>query len=151
MKIQRTPYTCGPVSIVNALRVHGKKISERVVRAHTGTTKKDGTTEHGIMNALERLGCSPEFFLETKAMAFDVLHSHVTDGNPVILSVEEGRHWATAIGVVGDRVVVFDSWKAKWNLDENGVWVMDRKRLTKWWIPAEGTERYFGIVVNKPE
>lgn len=147
MKLQRTPYSCGPVSIVNALRARGKKVSERVVRAHTGTTKKDGTTEHGIKNALERLGCTPQDFRASKTAAFNVLRSYVVDGCPVILSVEEGRHWVTAIGVVGKRVLIFDSWKSKSNLAENGVWVMDEKQLMKWWLPEEGLEKYYGIIV----
>lgn len=151
MKFQRSSHTCGPVAIVNACRAMGRKVTEREVRKHTGTTKREGTTEHGLKNAIERLGYEPHDLRNPKVSAFATLHHFVSGGEPVILSVEEGRHWVTAVGVVGERVVVFDSWRAKWNMDEAGVWVLDEKQLMRWWIPEEDTKTYYGIIVSKPE
>jgi ABC-type bacteriocin/lantibiotic exporter with double-glycine peptidase domain len=150
MKLQRSRYTCGILAVVNAARALGVKVSERSVRAHSGTTKKDGTTEHGIKNALERLGFTPEDLRAPKDEAHEALLHHLREGAAVILSVEEGRHWATAIGAIGVRIVTFDSWNAAWNRKECGVDVINAKQLLRWWTPDRDGLRY-GIVVRRDE
>jgi ABC-type bacteriocin/lantibiotic exporter with double-glycine peptidase domain len=145
MKLQRTKYTCGPLAIVNAARVLGVKIPERRVRAHTGTTREHGTTEHGIKNALERVGLAHEDLHVESQHAFEVLHEVVKE-TPVILSVEDHRHWVVAIGVSGPRILTFDSWDSLKNRAECGVDVWDKRGLTRWW--ASSNAECYGIVVR---
>lgn len=150
MKLQRSANTCGPLAIVNGARALGVKLTERSVRAHTGTTKA-GTTEHGILNALERLGFeyTRHAFVLNEDGWYEQLLKIVADGHPVILSVEGDNHWIAAFGVLGDRVVTFDSWNAKWNVAECGVDVLDKKKMKGWWAPKSGSQVCMGISMWK--
>lgn len=149
MKLQRAPYLCGPLSVVNAARALGVRLTEREVRVHTGTTKKDGTNQYGIQSALEKLGFTfNEIKSRDREIAFNDLYGFLKSGYAVILSVEDCRHWAAAIGVIGQRVVTFDSWNSAANKSECGVDVVDRKQMFRWWTPdADGN--YYAIVFHK--
>src|SRR5665213_283880 len=112
MRIQRSPFLCGPIAVLNAARALGVRLREREVRAHSGTTKKEGTNQFGVLSALDKLGFE---FLEmngTKQGAFHHLRDRIAEGWVGVLCVEEGNHWVAAIGVVGDRIVTFDSWNS---------------------------------------
>lgn len=148
MKFQRDRYSCGVLAIVNGARALGVRLSERGVRAHTGTTK-DGTTQHGILNALERLGFSKsvEFSIADKDTAFLQVLTSVEAGEPVILSVEEDRHWVVVFGALGKRVLTFDSWNSQNNKAEAGVEVWSAHALRKWWTKQDG--KYYGIVMRR--
>jgi ABC-type bacteriocin/lantibiotic exporter with double-glycine peptidase domain len=150
MKIQRAPFLCGPLAVVNAARALGVHLTEREVRAHTGTTKKEGTNQWGILSALEKLGFR---FIEVKAdklAAFELLRREIDDGAAAILSVEDGGHWAAAIGVIGQRIVTFDSWNSAANKSECGVDVVDGRQLLRWWT-ADNTGTHYAILVWRKE
>jgi ABC-type bacteriocin/lantibiotic exporter with double-glycine peptidase domain len=137
MKLQKEPYDCGVYSILNGARALGLSIPVARIRKHADTDET-GTNEHGIMNALEKLGFTYEEFKLPKKPAFAQLFS----GYPVILNVEDGRHWVTLIGTMGKRVVIFDSWMAKWNAQENGISVLSEQQLMHWWTADENGNRY---------
>jgi len=148
MRLQRSTFVCGPLSVLNAARALGVRLTEREIRLHTGTTKKDGTNEHGIKSALERLGFTFTEIRATKDLAFDMLYQALVDGAVGSLSVEEGRHWIAAIGIAGPRIVTFDSWNSAANKSECGVDVLDRRQLSHWWAqPTSGIS--YGIVFKK--
>ena len=144
MKLQKAAYTCGPFAILNAARAIGIRLTEAEIRKHTDTTPEEGTNEHGIKNALERLGFESESFQLKQDAAWEMLFQ----GNPVILNVEDGRHWIAVIGTVGRRVITFDSWRAKWNQAESGVNSLSKRQLMHWWTPDKGGN-YFGIPLIK--
>jgi ABC-type bacteriocin/lantibiotic exporter with double-glycine peptidase domain len=133
MKLQTEPYDCGVYAILNGARALGINIPVAKIRKHADTDES-GTNEHGIMNALEKLGFEHEEFKLGKDEAFEKLFL----GTPVILNAEEGRHWIVTIGTMGKRVVTFDSWMAKWNAQENGVSVLSRQQLMHWWTAVDG-------------
>lgn len=148
MKYQRRPYDCGVAAIINAIRCYGKKMSYKRVIAHSATTPEDGTNEHGIKNAIERLEfIHEEIRTDTKGEAFDALCKNLRDGYPCILLLDRGQHWATAIGLLYDAVVVFDSQRTKANKSENGCHVYHRSHLMKRWTMYDG--KYYAIVVKK--
>lgn len=144
MKLQRSKVTCGPLAIVNAARALGIKLTERRVRAHTGTTKKDGTLEHGMKNALERLGLYGGEMDLMSDDSFDALYAAV-QGCPVILCVDNLSHWVVAIGVAGPRIITFDSENTPENRAECGVDVWDSKGILDWWAHDK---RCYGILVR---
>jgi hypothetical protein len=43
---------------------------------------------------------------------------------------------------MGKRVVIFDSWMAKWNAQENGISVLSEQQLMHWWTADENGNRY---------
>jgi ABC-type bacteriocin/lantibiotic exporter with double-glycine peptidase domain len=143
MKLQKEPYDCGVYAILNGARALGRSIPVSKIRKHADTDAS-GTNEHGIMNALEKLGFTHEEFRLPKVPAFAQLFS----GYPVILNVEDENHWVTLIGTMGKRVVIFDSWMAKWNAQENGVYVLSKQQLMSWWT-ADKDGLCYGIHMFK--
>lgn len=152
MKIQKDIHSCGVMAVLNATKALGLNITEAQVRAHTATVE-DGTTEHGIKNALERLGLDCQDLKALKGEEFLNVWSKVSSGAAAILSVEDHRHWVTVIGVNGEdkemRVIVFDSWDSKANQAESGVQVCTERQLKRWWKSKTG--EYYGIVVKRPK
>jgi ABC-type bacteriocin/lantibiotic exporter with double-glycine peptidase domain len=148
MRFQRDAYSCGIFAIMNALRAVGVKVSEKRVRAHSATTEEHGTNEHGVLNALERIGFKSEEIRATgKNEAWKKLSESLESGRPVILSVDSDRHWVAAVGLCGDFVVVFDSQRTQKVKDENGSIVYGKKNLLRRWS-CKG-DRFFGISVIK--
>jgi ABC-type bacteriocin/lantibiotic exporter with double-glycine peptidase domain len=149
MRFQRTTFTCGPAAIVNALRSLGVRVSERRVRAHSATTEEHGTNAHGLRSALERLGFNGvELLGEKEGPAWQQLTDALLSGFPTILLVDRWQHWITAIGSIGDNVIVFDSKRTKKNREENGVHVISRKELFERWH-VDDNKFHYGIIVMK--
>ena len=149
MRIQQDTHSCGVMAVLNATKALGLNISEAKVRAHTATIE-DGTSEHGVKNALERLGLDYSDFKCNKGEEFMDVWASVGAGAAVILSVEEHKHWVTVIGINGDdRVIVFDSWNSKKNLIESGVEVCNERQLKRWWKSKTG--EFYAIVVRRPK
>jgi ABC-type bacteriocin/lantibiotic exporter with double-glycine peptidase domain len=147
MRFQRDGHSCGVLAILNAAKAIGVRLSEREIRKHSGTTT-DGTTQHGILNALERLGLKGTEIKQTdKDEAFASVIDAVDEGKAVILAVEEDQHWVAGIGTCGKRLVTFDSWNSKDNVAEAGVEVWDARTLRKWWTKVDG--QFYGIIVER--
>ena len=148
MKLQHDSYSCGVVALQNALRCFGKKVSERRIRAHTATKEDVGTTEHGMMNAIIRVGFVGNEMKPTEELsAWELLVERLEDGFPIVLSLDGGKHWATAIGSLGsDRIIVFDPNWTKENKSENGVCIMTKKMLFGRWR-QDGDGAFYGISV----
>lgn len=149
MRFQSGPGYCGAAAIVNALRCFGERVREETVAKHAGTTREHGTQEHGIKQALERFECSFEDIIETRyATAQEKLVEHLTQGRPVIMLVESGNHWVTAVGLLGNRVIIYDSQNYAWNKAENGVHIVELgTSLREFWLPYEGKRQ--AIVVKR--
>ncbi len=136
------------MAVLNALRALGVKATEKRVRAHTATVKGLGTSEHGIRNALERLGCNTEeLSLADKDLAFETVHSNALEGVPSLLHVDQD-HWVTVIGVIGNRVIVFDSENVPENRAEHGAHVYSARQLFRRWTKDRGTGKLYGISVT---
>lgn len=149
MKIQQDIHSCGVMAVLNATKALGLTITEAEIRAHTATVE-DGTTEHGIRNALERLGLDHEDFKCAKGEEFVDVWADIGTGSAIILSVEDHKHWVTVIGINGDnRVIIFDSWNSKNNKAESGVQVCTERQLKRWWKSKKG--EFYGIVVRRPK
>jgi ABC-type bacteriocin/lantibiotic exporter with double-glycine peptidase domain len=147
MKFQRDNHSCGVLAILNAAKAIGVRLSEREIRKHSGTTA-DGTTQHGILNALERLGLKgTEIKQSKKDEAFADVGVAVSEGKAVILAVEEDQHWVAVIGACGKRLITFDSWNSKDNLAEAGIEVWDARTLRRWWTKVDGN--FYGIIVER--
>ena len=137
VRYQKDHYTCGPASIVNALRCFGKKISEYKVRQFTSTTLEDGTSEDGICDALRSLGFKPTHFeTQDKKLAWMWLSSSLDarEVQPVIIFVSNWNHVVTCIGILGkSKIVVFNSDYGPGNSRENGTHVFSKREIMKKW------------------
>jgi len=149
VKYQRHDFTCGPGSIVNALRVLGTKKSEKKVAELAGTTP-DGTDEEGLMAALDEFGYEyEEFCTDTREEARAWLQTAAD--RPLIISVDQWGHWVCVGGVCADRVILFDSGWDKWNMAENGCHALLPETVARRWRAGKkvaGKEcRFYGIAV----
>lgn len=146
MRYQSTNYSCGPVAIANALRVFGKKIPERKIVKLSGATK-DGADEEQLITGIEALGYQATVISGDKPPA--LLDPTLAAGQPIVMSVMNGKHWVTVVGKVGDRYVLVDSTRTKENMKENGVHLISRRELLRRWrCPSEPT-KYYGIAIAR--
>jgi ABC-type bacteriocin/lantibiotic exporter with double-glycine peptidase domain len=136
---------------MNALRALGIKMSEKRIMAHTSTTRAEGTSEHGILNGIERVGFNwEEIKVEDQDEAWAAVTDSISEGHPVILSVDNADHWITVIGAIGDCVVVFDSDSVnEHNRKEHGTHIWTVEQLFERWKMVN--EQYYGISVKEPE
>lgn len=148
MKPQEENWDCGACAVLNALRCYGDRISLMKVRKACNTDPQKGTNESDIVNGLAALDYVGHAFNENKVgKAWEVLTNNLSLGNPVILCVDNEQHWVTAIGMMGEYVIIFDSLNTIKNLAEQGVHVLSRRVLGKRWQDANS--KFYGIAVVK--
>lgn len=148
MRYQLRSYSCGPASVVNALLAVGKRAGERSARAASGCDES-GTDHNGVIAALRQFGLTVhEFNDNSRSRAWTWLHGSLSQGRPVILATDKWQHWVTAVGTLGDRVVIVDATNSVWNVRENGTHLMPRLSLLKRWRGA-GEGSYYGISAGR--
>ncbi len=110
MRLQDNPSSCGPAALCNALEPIGIRIPSETAHKLTGCTGTKGTSERGIIRAIRSLGHRANVIKESDAgVALVALRGYLFHGVPVILVVDSGSHWVSAVGVLGSRVCVVDS------------------------------------------
>lgn len=151
MRFQQKTYSCGAAAIHNSLRCYGVNVSEKRIRSVAGTNKEQGTSPAGIMSALDHLGFSSEVWEDDKKVkSWEWLTEQLRQGHPVILCFQNWQHYVTAIGMVGERVLIFDSARTKKSLKENGVWMLNRNGLLrKWYHTQEGLLSGYAVLKKK--
>lgn len=140
MRVQVEPHLCGPVALANALRALGRSVTEKDITPHCGVTEQDGTTQHGLMQACERLGHRYEELSLPFVDAYEVLRGHLESGGSAVLSCERGQHWEAAVGVLGPRTLVYDGQPARRRGGLSGLLVLTRDQLRREW--SSGSTRY---------
>jgi ABC-type bacteriocin/lantibiotic exporter with double-glycine peptidase domain len=143
------PWSCGPAALVNALRALGCRVSEGRIRALAGTTK-DGTDEKQLILAARALDMTVlEHHGSDKVAAWSFIRSSIIDGRSCLICVDHWRHWVTVVGIIGDRVLIFDPSNVKKNVSENGLSSMLKTDLLKVWsCPAEDRP-FYAIAVSR--
>lgn len=149
MRFQQKSGWCGPAAIQNAFRLLGNRISQKRIAAAAATTVENGTDESGMINAIRTFGFVANKYETSDPVAawawvLDCLHNE----RPVILCTLNWRHWVTAGGLIGNRVMVIDPTTEKFNLEENGVTAQCKKDFMKRWI-EKSSGIYWGISVGK--
>lgn len=143
VRYQTTKYSCGPASIANALKCLGKKVQEKNIIKLSNTTKKLGTDEHGIIKAITELGYNNNSFTTTNNnIAWNWIKKELYNGNPVILCVYNWSHWITAIGIMGDLIILIDPARTKRNKKENGILTLNKRDLIKTWKNKQSKNFY---------
>ncbi len=147
MIFQDAKNDCGATAVVNALAALGIHVKADNVRVDAGTTRL-GATEHGLFQAIERAGAVFEGIDLPLKYAYPMLHRHLTRGGSGVILVEGGEHWVAAIGVLGDRIIFFDSENIKANRKVNGLHVVSRENLRRFWPPYD--KKRYAILISKP-
>lgn len=152
MRYQEKWYSCGPGSIVNALRAQGVRVDERRIRPMANCEQDCGTDEDGVIAAIRALGHSASTFQDkSRNNAWRWLRGALSQGNAVIISVYFWRHWVTCVGLLGDRVIVIDPEQTKKNMKENGVHILSKDTFMAQWRSSwkASDNIYYGICVSK--
>jgi ABC-type bacteriocin/lantibiotic exporter with double-glycine peptidase domain len=157
VKFQSRDETCGPAALQNACRALGLRIGQERVARLCGTSC-DGTDEAGILTGIDALGLGREELRSRdvrEARAW--LHEQLRAGRPVLLCVDEWQHWVALVGLLGGnsgwRTVLVDSAVNAYNRAENGVHLVDARRLIRRWRASRrtaGHEPPFYAVALRP-
>lgn len=152
MKFQKDSYSCGVYAVMNAAKCFGIDLKRRDITKYSKTTRENGTSEKGILKALDGNGMVGEDFTFDKSEAQDAfeLLDEVLAGpcvNPVILSVDNDNHWCTLIGKIGNKYILFDSDRSKYNKEENGIHVISQSELDNYWKSQRS--KYYCIIVDQ--
>jgi ABC-type bacteriocin/lantibiotic exporter with double-glycine peptidase domain len=140
MRLQSTSFTCGPVAVVNAIAaLDDTEFAEEVVRELAGTTATHGTNPRQIRQAIKKLGYTTEKFDAPSHLAWRLLRGYLAEGIPVIMSVDKDSHWITAVGLIGERVLLADS------ADGETVVSRDAWSVLRRWANRKGV--CFGLAV----
>lgn len=150
MRTQLRDWSCGAAALVNASLTLGKTVSEGKVRKLAGTTREDGTDERGIIDAARALGltATPSSSSDSTA-AWAVVRANLLDGRPCLLCIDNWGHWVTAIGIVGERVIIADPAETVRNSRENGIHVLRKTKLLKRWRHKAEETPYFSIAIGR--
>ena len=149
MKYQSLSYSCGPAAIINALRCFGIKKTEKQILKISNTSNKIGTSEENMVNALTILGFHViKHEQERLGKAWKWLCNQLSNGRPVIISINNWAHYVTAIGIIGDRIILFDPYGLGEIANENGVFVLNKKQLKKKWYHTN-KRLYSGLAIDK--
>jgi hypothetical protein len=140
VRFQRGEGDCAPVSLYNALLSMGQEVSLAKIRRDCGTNPREGASEHGLKQAIER---AERTWTELSAGwddAYVKLHAHLRDVGAAVILTEGGDHWEAAVGVCGPRIIVFNSDRTlnPYNRSINGVNVLSKRQLQNYWDTYEG-------------
>lgn len=140
---------CGPASCLNALRALGIWETEDRLRNLTNATTA-GVEGPVLVSALRECGLkADDYDGDNGKVSWAWLHGSLLFGKAAILCVDKWDHWVAAIGVLSDKVILFDSNKnSQPNRRENGVHHLGRNALLRRWVANEdGRKHYYGICV----
>lgn len=129
MKYQDEQYNCGPVALANALEAMDIERSVEELTKLCKTTTR-GTSAANLARAAESVeGTDPWVFHSANPLvAALVIRQVLQGGRAAVLSVAgeaPGDHYAAAIGVCGDNVIVADP--------SGGVYSYNEKDLLEFW------------------
>lgn len=149
MRMQSTQNNCGPASLANAFRAIGRDnvTEDKVVvlmRKHAPASdapEQDGAGVRPLQAAAGSLGYSlVPFKFEHPGMAWAFVRHTLSEGKPSLLCIDDNSHWVTAIGLVGDAILVADPAHAEI------VTPMAADTLTLRWAP----DYYMMVLVKTP-
>lgn len=150
MRYQDTSFSCGPSSLVNAIRVFGKRVSERRIRTLASCSEDEGTDEAGLISAARSLKFTAStHWSSDQTAAWSFIRANVMDGRPCLICIDQWQHWVTVVGIVGDHVLVIDPANTKKNKAENGVYSLSRRELLKRWRCPSETEPFYAIAIGR--
>jgi len=121
---QTVPYTCGPVSLANAVELCGlanAKPTERELSRLSGTTP-EGSTMQGLCHAAHEIGLH---VVECRRLTMDELEAKKLPAIVFISTISVVRHAALLVKFDGDSVVFMDP--------DRGYWVITRQRFAQIW------------------
>lgn len=108
--MQNSQANCGPTAVLNALCALGIVRSMEECELLCGCTAQDGTSPTKLLKGLKTIHeLNPWAFAESREpVAIAFLECALHDGAPVIMLVDNGEHWVTAVGLLNKKVLIAD-------------------------------------------
>lgn len=153
MRLQSNEATCGHNTAANGLKAlgygpvvrAGSKAEAWVVKRAGRRSETAGTDENTFARILRAVGAwHSDFTLASEDAAWGLLRSHLFEGRPVGLAVDNDTHWVVAIGLLGLRVDVADS------ADPEAVVSYSREELMKRWYTPGEPRIHYGVAMQMP-
>lgn len=133
---QADGYSCGAVSVLNAIAALGGAAEIDHIKRLAGTNTK-GTSEAGILRALRALGYrATAYRSHSEDAAWKWLNKYLDQ--PIILSVDAHRHWLTIYGTHTERVLAIDSGSDAMSKNDMGLFLYNKAELLARWRSAWG-------------
>lgn len=126
---QPNEWTCGPFALKHALLALGRMVDVGQIASTARTHWWSGTDEIQLARAAREFEC--DLVLERRSdpdEARKLLVTHLREGTPVLLCVDEWTHWITVVRAEDRRFVVVDS-----NADPL-LSVRTWPQLRNWWV-----------------
>lgn len=121
--LQQDRYSCGAISLANAIQIIGGELSVDDAKKIAGTTYRNGTTRVGIMRGVRSLGYkATPYHTRNPDHAWKWIKKH-SRTCPLISLVDHHGHWLVIFSM-GENVVTIDGSP---NNGENGVTVVTKQ------------------------
>ncbi|MCP4446084.1 MAG: hypothetical protein GY811_12165 [Myxococcales bacterium] len=98
-------HSCGLEVVRCVLQYFGHRPSRAKLRNMLGTSPRHGTSEDAIQEVLEDFGLGSRVIADGK---LSDLRRCIRDGEPVIVTVDEGEHWLVVTGYSTGCISVMD-------------------------------------------
>ena len=137
--LQTTDYTCGPVSLLNILRMKGdSSYSEQELATMCGATET-GTDNAALVNLAKRIGL--QVVEEKRAGALTDIQRHIDSGSFVIvnyfLTSRGFGHFSVVIGYDDETLYLADSYVGHLRIEKKNFsqhWHDTDKTLMGWYV-----------------
>ena len=133
--VQLDNNSCGAQSVYMILSYYNRDKTLNEIKESLNTTETDGTDTKQILNYLISNGL--EVHINDKG-AISSIQAAIGDGFPVLITVDDGDHWAVVYGYSNDGIFVLDSSRSRFlnqwgygefikRCDENWIAIMKEK------------------------
>lgn len=151
MYFQQKDYSCGHSSARNILSIAGIEVTEEEIRKIPEGDERDGSDEIDLSVIFDHFGCSYKYLnAYSTEYAWSKLRKLIKDGYAVVICVDKWRHWSVAIGLIGNKINIFDPAYGDGGRKTNeGTLTYSKEDLLKRWKKRiKGQEMFFGIAVK---
>ncbi len=129
-RYQVNQYSCGPTALYHALRCYGVLVPIRKLLALSEPSScgcsgnpKDGRCEHQLQTAAALCGFRIDHWVsESAADMYVTLRRFLSEGTPVLVSVEAGGHWICVVKATTRHVWIADSSRDQEEVLQRWTW-----------------------------
>ena len=108
--IQLDSYSCGAQSVYMILNYYDKDKTLNEIKESVNTNESDGTDTKQILDYLVSNGLDVQV---NESGAISSIQAAIGKGYPVLITVDDGDHWAVVYGYSNDGIFVLDSSRSR--------------------------------------
>ncbi len=108
--IQLDSYSCAAQSVYMILSYYNKDKTLNEIKESLNTTDTDGTNTKQLLNYLVNNGLDVQV---NEKSSISSIQAATGNGYPVLITVDDGDHWAVVYGYSNDGIFVLDSSRSR--------------------------------------